>query len=605
MSIEGYDFIDLCEKVGATQLLPENADYFAELIRCSAMVAGLPESAVGPFRIADVEYHAWINSSDPMEFAPEMGGDPQEGLFAAEIPYYDGAYLVLPVEYSDDAFVLECLLEAASCRMNSREFEEETEGLATLGLIISDRCLRRAGISRHTEPASSDSGEIRWPRDAEARFFQECVSFDRDEIECDLTQLGIRTSGLDHLAFRQGTISQSYEHLRQNPVLHRPLLVTRDRIVLLSPMTITNAIRDAVLQVARRMGIVTDLMLAYRDVVSSRVGLNARRLGWIERASDRILQDDLAVDEQVFSTDTDKVMVTYLVTDSLIHGDTSVENYHWDIKPSLASVKSRIEINNRQLNEVFGETIDIVHCVITQGIGRSCISSVPKVEHPNSYVVWCSADEFGVFSLLNLGDSLAMWRVAVSRDRLPKTTTMLGGGFLDHYALYRNRDESYYFGDDGIPDSVFFVASGIEPRLEVVRTLDPHFVPTPDGGSAIRVYRFQNQRDFHVYVPDPQAIDGIELFVEGLPCPTWVVASGACDLSDREERSFCFHLIDAVAFWLWQQTQISRSLLVTRPTVSPSPSKSTRRDLLPAIDIHRTLAQRESSTRISALGGDV
>jgi len=551
--MEGYDFIDLCQKVGATQLLPENADYFAELIRCSALVAGLPKSAAGLFRITDIEYHAWINSTDPMESAPEMGGDPQEGLFAAEIPYYGGAYLVLPVEYADDAFVLECLLEAASHGMNNRKFEDEVAHLAILGLAISDLCLRKAGISRHTEPASSDNEEIRWLRGTEARHLQECVSFDRDEIECYVAQLGIRTSGLDHLAFQEGAIPATYEHLRQNPVRSRPLLATRDRIVLISPMTVNNAIRDAVLQVAREMRLVADLMSAYRDVVSSRVDLNARRLGWTERASNRIVRDNVVVDEQVYSTDVDKVMVTYLVTDSLIHGDTSVEDSHWDIKPSLAMVESRISTNNRQLNEVFGQAIDIVHCVIPQGVGRSYIMGAPESEHPNSYSVSCSADELRVFALLNLNDALAMWRVAVSLKRTPKHMSMLGG-FLDHYALYRNRDESYYFGDDGIPDAVFFVASGIEPRLDVARTLDPHLVPTPDGESTIRVFRFQNRPDFQVYAPEPHTVDGIELFVECLPCPTWVVACDACDLSDGEERSASFHLIDSVAFWLWQLT---------------------------------------------------
>jgi len=93
VNMEGYDYIDLCQKVGAIQLLPENADYFAELIRCSALVAALPESAGGPLPITDGEYRTWLNSSKPMEFAPEMGAILRRGSLRPKSRFL-GAFLV-------------------------------------------------------------------------------------------------------------------------------------------------------------------------------------------------------------------------------------------------------------------------------------------------------------------------------------------------------------------------------------------------------------------------------------------------------------------------------------------------------------------------------
>jgi hypothetical protein len=551
MSLSGYNYIDLCQKAGAIQLVPENADYYAELVRNSAVIAAVQESACGPFRITDFEFDCWINSPELMKYGPEMRGDPLEGLLVAEIQYRDAGYLVMPVEYAEDAFILQCLLEAASRGVNL-QCAQTIASVALLGLTISDICLRRAGVSRHTEPSSSEDDHIVWPRGSGARHLEDCVFIERGELERRMAQIGVDTSGLDRLGFRQDAVPATYDHVLQNPVRRRPILITDEGVVLISPMTVNNAVRDAVIQIATEIGAIADLLEGYRAVVAARVDVNARRLGWTQRASDRIAIDDMIVEERVYSADVDKVMVTYLVTDNFTHGDTAIERSYWNAKPSIAAITRRIAINTAQLQEVFGQGIEIVHCALTQGVGRSHVVGVPKSNTPNVYTVWCSADDFQVFSLLNLGGSLALWRVAVSRHRRPAKALL--GTFLDHYALYRSRDESYYFGDEGTPDFAVFVASGIGLRLEVARTLDPHMVPSADGNAGVLVFRFESRPNFAVYCQEPGTGDGIALFVECLPCPTWVVNSDSCDVSTSEKRSACFHLIDTVAFWLWQLT---------------------------------------------------
>jgi hypothetical protein len=66
MQLSEYDPIDLAKKAGGVQLLPENADYYVEMVRCSALIAALPPADEGLLRVSDHGWRLWINSAEPM-----------------------------------------------------------------------------------------------------------------------------------------------------------------------------------------------------------------------------------------------------------------------------------------------------------------------------------------------------------------------------------------------------------------------------------------------------------------------------------------------------------------------------------------------------------
>jgi hypothetical protein len=492
------------------------------------LVGALPPIDERMFKISDSTWCQWINSSEPMAGAPEMSGDPQEGPFVAEVPCFGGAYLTLPSDDPSDQFIVDCLLEAALLRMGAAKtrFAQEVTEIALTGLWISDECVRRAGLTRHTEPGHTENSDIRWPSGQEARKLQGAVRFSRGEVQDYLCQRHLGTGGLTILGFAPGGISASYSGHLANPMCRRPLLVTGDRVIVISPSTVLIAIRDAVLESAHKYGVGPEVADSFRATVQSRIEEYADLQRWRKLGSRQVKCAGTKVDEAYFQFDEDKIAVTYTVCDDLRTGSTRPEERHWDLTPITRGLQRRIAAAERTVFTSPDAPSEILHVIIFQGVGRPSQHSIKKSGDSRAVRLALTADEFRVFTLLNLNDELALWQVAQALYRMPRRTAMVFGGFLDHYAIYRKRGESYYFGDEGVMDAVMLVATGIHVRLDMQRRLDPHVVRHPQSQSYGPVMRLQSRLGFPIYAVPPSRSRGVQFLVEGLPIPLWVVAGG-------------------------------------------------------------------------------
>ncbi|MEP4685454.1 MAG: hypothetical protein ABJ015_27890, partial [Rhodopirellula bahusiensis] len=159
-----FDVRDLAQKVGGSQLLPENADYYVELTRAAAVIGSLKHE-FGLFQMTGNDWRSWINSDEAMHNGPEMPGDPHEGLFIAEVPFYGGGNFAIPSANPEDPFVLELLAEATvdATIIGDAAFRQDAAGIIQTGLYLSHQCIVRAGLTRTTKPAESENDEIRWP----------------------------------------------------------------------------------------------------------------------------------------------------------------------------------------------------------------------------------------------------------------------------------------------------------------------------------------------------------------------------------------------------------------------------------------------------------
>ena len=504
--------------------------------------------------MSDDNWRRWINSAEPMANAPEFSGDPHEGLFVAEIPCFGGGYLTIPSDSPEDPFIVECLLEAAILRAKHEkaQFQQEVTEIALAGLWISDKCIRKAGLHRHTEPTRTDNGEIRWPSAEAARSLQAAVTFSCHDIAQGLSQIGVGDIGVRKLAFTPGEIRADYPDPRSNPVRRRPLLITGDNVVVVSPTTLLIAVRDAVLESARNFGVERDVMDAYRDAVQMRVDDYADLLRWERIGGTESDITGTTVIESYYQFDCDKVAAVFTICDDLRSGSTAQEDCHWRIEPVVKGAESRAAVLQKRFFGLDKPPNEILTLIVFQGVGRPYILGLGKGRGKRTLRLVLSADELRVFTLLNLNDELALWQVARAREQLPKAMSVFGG-FLDHYTLYRNRRRSYYFGDDGVPDCVFFTASAVQSRLDAQAKLDPHFVRRPMEGQYGRVFRLESRPNFPIYTVRSSTRE-IEFLVEGLPFPVWVVAVETPNVRLEDHRHLFFHLVDATAFWVWQCT---------------------------------------------------
>ena len=544
---------DLAQKVGGSQLLPENADYYVELTRAAAVIGSLKHE-IGLFQMTGNDWRSWINSGEAMHNGPEMPGDPHEGLFIAEVPFYGGGNFAIPSANPEDPFVLELLAEATvdATIIGDGAFRQEAAGIIQTGLYLSHQCIVRAGLTRTTKPAESENDEIRWPSTELASKLQEAVTFNRAEIVAELKRRRFGPLGIKRLTFQLGAISAGYAHPLANPTLSRPIATTGDELIVVAPTNFLPAIRDAVLQLAEERDVLSELMKSVEARGWTRLMRFFEIQRWVMIGQLRASSNN-GLDVGVFQFDDDKIAVVHLLVDDLSEGSREPEKCHWDLSREFQRVRISAKGVEKDLKARADCVTEIIQVVVIHGSGRYYICSPPECSSSESPTVCLTLDELRVFSQLNSGDPLALWQFGMSKQSKHGVVSMLGGGFLDQYAQYRQRD-SFYFGDDGIPDVVILSGPGVNVRLEAQAKLDPHVVQLPNRNAFGRVYRAQSISDYPIFMTDPLQAGPVRLLVEGLPSPIWVVSPGdEADVTDENSSEY-FHLADVIAFWIWQLT---------------------------------------------------
>lgn len=482
-----------------------------------------------------------------------MGNDPHEGRFVDEVACIGGAYLVLPSDGPEDPFVVGCLLESSLLRMRRHtEFRAAVARMAITGLWLSDACLRRAGLHRQATPTATD--EVHWPTDTEAESLQAAVRFKIDEISAAVGAVGIPTCDLAQLSFAPGE-NLEYTSWLANPMRTRPIMVCNEDVVIAAPSCLIIAIRDAIIRLARTHGVLAELAQCFRVAVESRVKDYLKAMHWKELGRLEI-SDGSNASETCFQFDQDKVGVLHCVSDDLESGLQDSDDEWWNTESCLSKVNDRIGVIEGFFKKEESPPKEFLHVVIVQGVGRPHTFGVEESGNPASLRMALSADELRVFCLLNLNDSLALWQVAAAQEALPVMS--LFGRFLDHYELFRKRRKSFYYSDDGIPDMVMMMATGIQTRLDAQTRLDSHTVQLPGAVQHGRVVRAEGSKDQPIYLEWHAALGRTRprLLVETTRASIWVEPE-----SDQPDEDLAFRLVDTVAFWLAQATTALEKIL--------------------------------------------
>ncbi|PAY17437.1 hypothetical protein CKO51_21210 [Rhodopirellula sp. SM50] len=546
-----FNLRDLAQKVGGAQLLPENADYYVELTRAAAVI-GSQNHDSALYKMDGNAWRSWINSGEAMCGGPEMPGDPHEGLFVAEVPFYGGGYYTIPSANPEDPFVLEVLAKASvdPTLIRDASFRKEAVEIVYFGLYLSHQCMIRAGLTRTTTPGRSDNDDIRWPGTKLAMRLQEAVTFNKAEVIADLGHRNIGPRGLGRLTFELGGISSKYANPLANPTLTRPVAVTEEELIVVAPTNFLPAIRDAVFRLAEEQGVLSELTKSIEAQGWVRIMRFLEIQKWV-MVGQLNSHSNNGLDVGIFQFDDDKLAVVHLVVDDLTKGSRVVGESHWDLSSQLEQLQASAADVDNDLRAQTDGVNEVMHIVVIQGTGRFHSYSPPELSSSGCPTICLTLDELRVVSQLNSGDPLSLWQFGKSKQSKHGMVSMLGGGFLDQYAQYRQRD-SFYFGDDGIPDMVMLFGPGVNVRLDAQAKLDPHVVRMPNQNTFARVYRAQSISDYPIFMTDPLLAGPVRLLVEELPLPIWVVSPGdGADVTD-ENSSVCFHLADVIAFWIWQ-----------------------------------------------------
>ena len=550
-SLQPYDLLDLAERTGALQLMPENGVRVLRLELAATAVSTLsPTSDKGP--IGEAAWGHWL-AEDPFGSAIVRAlEDAACNPFTESITFFGGSYTVLPGTSEHCASQLQMLLNAIFLGSPDRSrlslgFVSSARALAFATLAMSDRCASKAGLTRNEISDTVANDEIAQPDAARLVRLRQAVSFSSTELETLLRRINV--VALSPLTIDAGEFQATVVDTRDLEVYHRPILRIGTSYVVIAPGSIPAALTQAILAMALEHGDLPVLAECIRDTVFESVDLALRRLGctWmLGPLSSEV--DELQVTRASYHIDTDKVLGLVLVTDPLVDYDPNTFVWEWPFQRVTERVTREIRALEAQLALEEDPPNGLLALVVLASPGQNYGVMLGRFEFAQPIAI--SAADLEVISRVEAGNPLLLWQFAKASDRLRDNARPLGFNPLDEFAFWRSNGFSYYLSDDGTPTSIW-ISSGaaLASRIEGRDLLDVHALPGPSGNAYVEVMRSQTT-DVPIYMARPGSLPNFSLAVAGLPMTVWIEAVRALD--DPRFESLMRGLIDFIAYWIWQ-----------------------------------------------------
>lgn len=560
-----YDRLDLLASAGALQLVPENADRTVRLEALAHAAASLSQEGSRP-KISTGRLKAMCTGKPLGDGPIALSEDPFDNPFTESFTFSGGSFVVFPGTAEESTFILRHLSDAIFLQPEAfphNAFLRQVHGVLGAVLLISNRIAERAGLSRGTEPASVEGGEVAIPQAQRFEQLKEAVRFHESELAALLAKQSISRVALDDLCVDSGAVSPGQYTIENGPLFARPIVRAERYFVVALPGMLTSAARHIIIRLAHQNGVVHHLVDRYNAAVWETV-----------KESLRYLRNDVVplrspptpsisgVRDGFFNLDADKVIYALVITDSLAKYDPRSVFTQWCTGALAQQVNRRLHLVQQYLTGLKHPPNDALFIVLVQGAGRWYAFGLGKPDR----AVCCqcllgSAADLETMAFAECGDPLALWKYAQASTALRQGISVQASSVLDEFYHYRHNRHSFYLSDDRRPNRVVFAPGGAgELRREVLRQRDFHAAPSCGSGGVIEVAALYDPRNVPIYVPRRRTREHVKFLVEGFPLPIWVVAAQ----SERQQPALSrlrAQFSDAIAYWLWQcSTRLARIL---------------------------------------------
>jgi len=431
------------------------------------------------------------------------------------------------------------------------DFVEESAGLVSAVLTLSDQVASRAGLGRFEQPRSATGEGVTVPSLGRLEELKNAVTWRRGELDDLLFGLGLRADALQPLTVQFGSSGFSAVSLENAPLDSRPLVDVGDLVVLGAPGGLLAAVRHHLVQMASDHGLLRQLSERYCAAVWMNVLKSlVLYLGGRRVRIDLSLPPIPCFRQALLAIDSDKLLYVGLVTDSLEDYDGALVFAHRG--------ESKIA---RVLNEHFGKVQEYVTAqyghssllllMIHQGIGRGASLGIDVALEDRTTMIAMSAAELETIALLEHRDPLCLWKYARARMRIRERTAIITLGSLDEFAFYRQNRHSYYALDEALPAFMTIVGGGGSLRMDAARERDWHAVPSHRDGLVAEVTARYDTASIPIYFPMGRD-DQVAFLVEGLPLDVWVIGPDVLRPGEESLRGFYVEVADTLAYWVWQ-----------------------------------------------------
>ena len=552
-SLGPFDRLDLSQRVGALQLMPENGANVLRLELAASVLSTLPP-AHDLATISARRWRRWLESAPVGDPRVRSAQDPACNPFTETVVFFGGSYTVLPGAAERSAAQLQLLLRAifmgdqASVAL-SRELTQSAQDLALAALMLSNDCAARAGLTRNEQAATLPTDEIAQPNGERRVQLRDAVTFSSATLETLFSHLGVDVEALSPLTIDAGTTIASAVSLDDLSVYRRPILRIDDSYVLIAPGSLPAALTHAILSTASEYGELPAIAERFRDTTFHSVNLALNQLGCSRLDGPQASNDpEFPATRALYSIDSDKVLELLLLTDPLenfdptrIFGDWSLGGLSERVQDAIGSLEDRMVMSRNAPNGVLA-------LVALASPARTFFIGLGESRFARSLLM--SAEDLDVIAHTEPGHRLLLWQYAKASHRLRDYARVLRFDPLDEFAVWKGNGYTYYMSEERRPtDVVIDPGSAIDMRIQARDALDNHGLPAANDHSTVEVIRF-DKPDVPIYMPRPGSAPTFSLAVEGLPLTFWVEATRIPD--DPRFEQLTRGLVDLIAYWIWQ-----------------------------------------------------
>lgn len=553
-SLGPFDRLDLSQRVGAVQLMPENAANVLRLELAASILSTLP-SARDLASISDRRWRRWLEAAPLGDPRVRRAEDPACNPFTETVVFFGGSYTVLPGAAERSAAQLQTLLRAifigdqASAAL-SREFHRSAHDLALAALTLSNGCTAKAGLRRDEQATTLPTDEIAQPNGERRLKLRDAVRFSSTALKALFSPLGLDVKALSPLTIDAGTaIASAVTTLDDLPVYQRPILRIDDSYVLIAPGSLPAALTHAILSMASEYGELAAVAERFRDTAFHSVDRALSQLGCTRLDGPQASSNpEFPATRALYSIDSDKVLELLLLTDPLENFDPTTIFGDW----SLGGLSERVQDAIRALEDRMAKSQNapngVLALVAVASPERTLFIGLSESRFARPLLM--SAEDLDVIAHTAPRHRLLLWQYAKASQRLREYATVHRFDPLDEFAVWKGNGYTYYMSDERRPTGILIApGSAIDMRIEARDALDIHGVPAANRHSTVEVIRF-DKPDVPIYMPRPGSVATCSLTVEGLPLTLWIEATRTPD--DRRFEDLMRGLVDLIAYWIWQ-----------------------------------------------------
>jgi len=552
--IQGYDRGQLLQALAALQLLPCNADHLFRLEALASLAAHTaPSPTSNHLDRAGIE--AISNADDPFIDYLRAQEDPCENALTECFTFFGGGYVVFPGIVEEATYVLRHLCRAIFHRRNppgSPAFIRDCRAAALFVLGLSSAIAHKAGLERSVMPEAGDATDVLVPSRPSLKMAERAVTFTDTELRALCAARGVSPTAAEPFITEIGRQGLERFSPHDSRLQARPLVRLADTHIVGLPAALLPALRHRIICLAQEHGAISPLAEGYAAAVAHNVRGSLRLLGSRPAARGAWpLAGRDGFHEGFFTLDADKMIYVQLITDDLRDYDTATVFGQFDPRQQLGeAARTELQRTHWALTRLPGLN-EVLILFLCQPAGRWMLATHDDPP-PGCELLLLSAADLETIAMLGDCDEMTLHKFAAAAAQIRRNTHVTVPDRLTEFAYYRDRDDSYYFGDEARPDSLGLMPGlKLDLRRQALKNSDRHAVLSHSGGGWLEVVALHDSATWPLYTPLLSVGQELSFVLEGLPSPIWIHAPQYPSTSPHVD-AILRDLCDLLGYWLWQ-----------------------------------------------------